>query len=135
WMPREVAWGPTHAEAMAGFAGALAVAGCVAVIVRAALERRWRDRETFFALAFLFVLGALANLPPFKQIVAALIPFTANARLRVALCWLGAVLAGMIVDRVRDRRALIAGVGVVAAVIAYAFAKSGFPDADALHGS
>ena len=135
WWPREGRWGPAHAESISGFAGVLAVAGCVAVIVRAALERRWRDRETFFALAFLFVLAALANVPPFKQIVSTVIPFTAHARLRVALCWLGAVLAGAVVDRVPDRRAIVAGIGVVAAVIVYAFAKSTFPDAATLRGS
>ncbi|HEX7420091.1 MAG TPA: hypothetical protein VF505_09410, partial [Thermoanaerobaculia bacterium] len=135
WFPIERHWGPVHAESIAGFAGVLALAGTVSVIVQAALTRRWREREVFFALAWLAVLGMLANVPPLKQIVAILIPFTAHARLRILLCWLGAVLAGAIVDRVRERRALMAGLGAVIAVIAFAFVKFRFPDAGALRGS
>lgn len=135
WLPLENHWGPGHAESMSGFAGVLAVVGCVAVLVRASIERRWRDREVFFALAFLAVLGMLANVPPLKEVVTFVIPFTAHARLRVLLCWLGAVLAGAFVDRVRERRAILAGVFVVAAIIAFAFVSIDFPDARTMRAS
>ena len=135
WLPRAPHWGPAHAEAISGFAGVLAVAGCVAGLVQAALTKRWREREVFFALAWLAVLGMLANVPPFKQFISIVIPFTAHARLRILLCWLGAVLAGAVVDRVRDRRAVLAGIAVVAAVIIFAFLKVQYPDARALHAS
>lgn len=135
WFPIEPHWGPVHGESIAGFAGVLALAGTVAVLVQAALTRRWREREVFFALTWLAVLAMLANVPPVRQIITFIIPFTAHARLRLLLCWAGAVLAGAVVDRVRDKRALFAGLGTVAAAIVYGFVKIGFPDTTSLHRS
>ncbi|HEX9161150.1 MAG TPA: YfhO family protein [Thermoanaerobaculia bacterium] len=135
WIPREPSWGPGHAEAIAGFAGVLGVAGCVAVLANAALARRWREVETFFALSWLAVFAALANIQPMKWIVSNAIPFTAHARLRILMCWLGAVLAAAIVERVRDWRAIALGVASVAAVVVFQFTRMDFPDAAAFRGS
>ena len=127
--PRDY-FGPAHPESVSGFAGVLGVAGLVAVLSLIPFGRRWRNAETFFALAWIASLGAIADVVWERKLLSAIIPFTAHARIRVILCWLTALLAAALVDLFRRRAAVLLGCATVAAVMAWTIYRIRMPDAE-----
>ena len=125
--PIREAWGPSDAEGMSAFAGVLAVASWLAVVWYVIATRRWRSRETGFALLTLLMLGVLFEWPGFSGTVHFLIPLGAHARLRLVLACAMAIQAAAAIDFARTRRApLLVAIGVVAAMIAVLLFQ--FPD-------
>src|SRR5207247_184680 len=63
-LPNDKPWSTAPAaESISGFAGALGVAAWFALLLRAIALRRFRERELFFVLAGLFVLGVILDWP------------------------------------------------------------------------
>src|ERR1041385_3637139 len=62
-VPYDKPWGPAVAESITGFAGILAVASWFAVVARAIVRRRFRDRELYFVIGTLIVLGIMLAWP------------------------------------------------------------------------
>jgi hypothetical protein len=121
--PREQAWlAATHAESISGFAGILGVAGFLAAILRFR-----RDDTTFFALGWLTSFLAVANFAPAREAFYAILPYTAHARFRVILCFFGALLAGALADRLRERRSWI-GLAGAAGLTVFAFVYVDYAD-------
>ena len=120
----------TAPESTTGFAGALAIAAFVAMLLRCIVERRWRDREFFFVLATFLVLGVILAWPGISTGFHALFKLAANARLRLFLCWLLSIQLAAILDVVRRERAwhYLAGVAVVAGVMLWLMRRWWFPE-------
>jgi hypothetical protein len=119
-VPYEKAWGPAVAESITGFAGVFGMAAWIALLLRAIATRRFRQRELFFLVATLIVLGIMLAWPVVSTAFHALFKLAANARLRLLLCWCVAVMTGAELDvLLRERRTwpLLAGLGVVAATM------------------
>jgi Bacterial membrane protein YfhO len=117
-VPYEKAWGPAVAESITGFAGIFGIASWIALLLRAVITRRLRDRELFFVVAAPIVLGIVLAWPVISTSFHALFKLAANARLRLLLCWCAAVMTGTQLDALlRERRTwpLFAGIGVVLA--------------------
>lgn len=115
-VPYEKAWGPAVAESITGFAGVLGLAAWFAVVLRAIARRRFRERDLFFAIAAVIVLGIILAWPVVSSGFHLIFKLAANARLRLLLCWCLAILAGAGVDAAQRERSwpLLAGCGVVA---------------------
>lgn len=119
-VPFEKAWGPAVAESITGFAGVFGIVSWFALLVRALVTRRLRDRELFFVIATLIVLGIVLAWPVVSTAFHALFKLAANARLRLLLCWCIAAMTGAQLDiLLRERRAwpLLAGIGVTVATM------------------
>ncbi len=132
-LPKE-AWASfAHAESISGFAGILGIASLIGIIVALATRRMtWRSHETFFALAWITSFLAVANVTPIARALYVLIPYTAHARFRLLLCWFAALLAGVLVDRIRDdrlRAPFLIGLAVTGWFLIFVFIYVGFPDA------
>ncbi|MBW3671346.1 MAG: YfhO family protein [Acidobacteria bacterium] len=121
-------WGPVHPEFASAFAGMIAVAGFIALLVRLVVTRRRSSPFAFFVFAIPLTLMAIFAVPPVSTLLEMTPPFSfaANSRLRIVLCWLLAVCAGALIDLVRERRtreplvgALFVFVAVGTAVIVY----------------
>ena len=97
-VPEDVAWGPARAESITAFAGVLGAGAWLALLVRAIVRRRFRDREMFFVLMTPIVLGIILAWPGVSTLFHFLFKFAANARLRVMLCWTGAAMTAAIID-------------------------------------
>jgi hypothetical protein len=105
-------WGPGIAEEVCGFAGVLGWIGWFALLARLIIRRRLEWFEWFLLTAFPFFIGAafgwhgpgdlFEHLPLFS--------LAANQRLRLVVCWLVALLAGLFIDTMRkERRAAVIG--------------------------
>jgi hypothetical protein len=99
-VPYERPWGPAVAESITGFAGVLGLAAWFALLLRAIVRRRFRDRELFFVVATLIVLGIMLAWPGVSTVFHLIFKLAANARLRLMLCWLLAVMAAGALDMV-----------------------------------
>lgn len=88
----------TSPESNTGFAGILGVAAFLALALRALAQRRFRDREFFFVLATLMVLGIMLAWPGVSDLFHAVFKLAANSRLRLLFAWLLAVQAGAVLD-------------------------------------
>ena len=130
-VPFEKAWGPAVAESITGFAGVLGIAAWFALLIRAIVQRRWREREFFFVVAGIIILGIILAWPGVSHLFQLVFALAANARLRLLLCWLLAAMAAAIIDvTLRERAAyLLAGAAITAAMFLYLMLKVPFPDA------
>jgi len=120
----------TAPESITGFAGVLAIAAFVALLLRAIGERRWREREFFFVIATFLVLGVILGWPIVSTGFHALFKLAANARLRLFLCWLLSIQLAAVLDVIgRERRAwhFLAGILVTAGVMLYLMKSWWFP--------
>jgi hypothetical protein len=128
-VPYERPWGPAVAESITGFAGILGIASWFAVVLRALVRRRFRDRELYFAIGALIVLGIMLAWPGVSTAFHLVFKLAANARLRLMLCWMLAVLTGAALDAVlRDRAAfLLFGGLVTASMLLWLMTRMEFP--------
>jgi Bacterial membrane protein YfhO len=107
-----------HAEAISGFAGIFGIAAWLAVAINIAVTRRWRSRETFFVLATAIALGVILDWPLIGDAFHLLFSLAANARVRLMLVLLLAILTAAAVDLIpRDRRSVFIGLIGAAAVM------------------
>jgi hypothetical protein len=130
-VPYEKAWGPAVAESITGFAGIFGIASWIALLLRALITRRLREREVFFVIATPIVLGIVLAWPIVSTSFHALFKLAANARLRLLLCWCVAVMTGAQLDALlRERRIwpLFAGIAVVGASMLKLMHYLPFPD-------
>jgi hypothetical protein len=121
----------TAPESTTGFAGALAIAAFVTLLLRGIFQRRWREREFFFVLASFLVLGVILAWPGISTGFHALFKLAANARLRLFLCWLLSIQLAAVLDLIRRERAwhFLAGILVTSAVMLWLMQKWWFPEA------
>ncbi|MEO8033862.1 MAG: YfhO family protein [Acidobacteriota bacterium] len=88
----------TSPESNTGFAGILGVAAFIALALRAFAQRRFREREFFFVLATVMVLGIMLAWPGISDLFHAVFKLAANTRLRLLFAWLLAIQAGAVLD-------------------------------------
>ncbi len=125
-MPHE-GWGPAHAESISGFAGILGVAAWLAVAVHVIRTRRWRSHEAFFVLAALIAVAVIFDWPGIGDLFHGVFHLAANARVRLLLVLLLAVLTACAVDLVsRDRLSFLIGIGGASALLLVAYLTSNF---------
>ncbi len=111
--PIEQPWGPETAESITGFAGILGIAGWIALLLNAVIERRFRSREIYLLLATLMVLGIILGWPVISTLFHAALSLAANARVRLLLGFLLAIQAAAFVDLIERRRAICCLVGLL----------------------
>ena len=100
-----------HAEAISGFAGIFGLAALLAVAFHVVATRRWRSREAFFVLATVIALGVILDWPVIGDAFHLLFSLAANARVRLMLVLLAAMLTAAAIDLIpRDRRSVLIGV-------------------------
>ena len=128
-VPYDKAWGPAVAESITGFAGILGVASWFALVLRAFVRRRFRDRELYFVIGTLIVLGIMLAWPGVSTAFHLIFKLAANARLRLMLCWMLAVMTAAALDAVlRDRAAfLLFGGLVTASMLLWLMTRMDFP--------
>jgi Bacterial membrane protein YfhO len=97
-----------HAEAISGFAGILGIAAWIAVALHVVVKRRWRSRELFFVLAALLCLGIILDWPLIGDAFHLLFSLAANARVRLLLVLLLAMLTAAAID-LADKRSWLVG--------------------------
>jgi len=128
-VPGPKPWGPAVAESITGFAGILGVASWFALVLRAVVRRRFRDRELYFVIGTLIVLGIMLAWPGVSTAFHLIFKLAANARLRLMLCWMLAAMTAAALDAVlRDRAAfLLFGGLVTAAMLLWLMTRMPFP--------
>jgi Bacterial membrane protein YfhO len=125
-MPRE-GWGPAHAESISGFAGILGIAAWLAMLVHVIRTRRWRSHEAFFVLAAIVAVAVIFDWPGVGDLFHGVFHLAANARVRLLLVLLLAVLTAGAVDLIsRDRTSFLIGIGGAGALLAIAYFTSNF---------
>ncbi|HVS33365.1 MAG TPA: YfhO family protein [Thermoanaerobaculia bacterium] len=122
-------WGPASAESVTGFAGILGLAGVIALVTRAVMRRRWRERELFWAAIVVLLFLITLDWAPVSEPFRALFSYSANARVRFALAFFAAVAAAAAIDgSMRERKVpLLIGLAGAAAVLLTAFSTMDFP--------
>jgi Bacterial membrane protein YfhO len=128
-VPNERPWGPAVAESITGFAGIVGVAAWFAIVLRAIVRRRFRDRELFFVIGTLIVLGIILAWPGVSDAFHLIFKLAANARLRLMLCWMLAAMTAAALDAVlRDRAVFLLAGGLAAALmLLWCMTKMPFP--------
>ncbi|HYM62184.1 MAG TPA: YfhO family protein [Thermoanaerobaculia bacterium] len=127
--PVDQVWGPENAETLTGFAGILGIVAWLAVALRAMVERRWREIETFLALAALLTLGIILAWPLVSDLFHLIFKFAANGRLRLLFGFVLALLAGAATETLLrgGARYVLAGTAIVAGAMALLFFTTRFP--------
>ncbi|MGN6186477.1 MAG: hypothetical protein ACTHQM_22815 [Thermoanaerobaculia bacterium] len=98
-LPIERPWGPASLESICGFAGVFAIAAAVATLFD--LKRRWRERETLYLLLFVLCIGIVLGWPWITEAFAKIAGHAPAMRMRLGICWFGALLAANAIDRAR----------------------------------
>ncbi|MHB0970922.1 MAG: YfhO family protein [Thermoanaerobaculia bacterium] len=129
-------WGPGIAETVCGYAGVLGIAGWVALLIDLVRRRQWRSTRAFYALVTPFIVLIALSWPVIGPAFHKLPLFSlaANGRLRLAICWFVAVMAGMLIDlavKERQRYTALAGVVVGFVLMLLPFALHDFPKPEA----
>jgi hypothetical protein len=125
-MPQE-GWGPAHAESISGFAGILGMAAWLATLVHVIRTRRWRSHEAFFVLAAIIAVAVIFDWPGVGDLFHVVFHLAANARVRLLLVLLLAVLTASAIDLAsKDRTSFLIGVGGAGALLAIAYFTSNF---------
>jgi len=119
-------WGPGIAEFASGSAGILGFSAWLALLVDLILRRAWRERASFFVLFAPLVVAIAMGWSLISDLFHQLPLFSlaANGRLRLVVCWLAAVMAGLVVERgiIEGRRWLLVMTSLVGlTLIAAAF--------------
>jgi hypothetical protein len=128
-LPIERPWGPTTLESICGFAGVLSMASIIAAAIFILLRRRFRDRETLYVLGAICSLAIILGWPyvtPLFHAVAGLAP---PMRMRLGICWFGAVLVAAAIDWTRrdTRVPLLLGTLAVSATMFWFLRSVPFP--------
>ena len=111
-----------HAEAISGFAGILGVVAWIAVAANVIVRRRWRSREMFFVLGALLCLAIILDWPLIGDAFHLLFSLAANARVRLLLVLMLAMLTAAGVDLLAtDRRSVVIGVAGAGALLLLVF--------------
>ncbi|HEX7152563.1 MAG TPA: YfhO family protein [Thermoanaerobaculia bacterium] len=97
-VPFEQAWGPSHAEAISGFAGFLGIAGFFALVAHIIATRNWRSRETLFVIITLIALGIVMVWPVISDVFHFFFRLAANMRLRGLFALMVAIMAASLID-------------------------------------
>jgi hypothetical protein len=128
-VPLDKAWGPATAESITGFAGVLGIAAWIALLLRAIVTRRFREREMFWVVVTPMILGIILGWPIVSTLFHLVFSIAANARLRLLLCLVLAVQSAAAIDLLfRERmHALYAGIAAVAAAMLFLYATQPFP--------
>lgn len=128
-VPFEVPWGAAHAESITAFAGILGVAGWFAMLVNAIVTRRFRTREFFFVVVTPLIVGIVLAWPVIGTAFHAVFKLAANARLRLLLCFVSAMLSASLVDLVQRgaTRIYLSGLAFAALVLMYLMHVADFP--------
>ncbi|HUP59361.1 MAG TPA: YfhO family protein [Thermoanaerobaculia bacterium] len=134
-------WGNTVTETVSGFAGILGIAAFFGLIARAirradvpsAAHEGGRDvrlpqRETFLLIAAVLLFLWIADAPFVSAPLRALFSIALNARLRLLLSFVLAVLSAALVQSGRNR---VPAIGGALAVIAFVMIRTPFPNAEA----
>jgi hypothetical protein len=93
-------WGAAHAESITAFAGILGLAGWFAMLINAIVTRRFRTREFFFVVVTPLIVGIVLAWPVIGALFHAVFKLAANARLRLLLCFVSAMLTASMFDLV-----------------------------------
>ncbi len=130
-LPIERPWGPTGLESICGFAGVLSLASAIAVAIDIVRRRQWRERETLYVIAFLLCLGIVLGWPGITEVFAKISGHAPAMRMRLGLCWFGALLAASAIDRARREGPvpLLLGALAVAAAMLGLLRTVSFPSA------
>jgi hypothetical protein len=128
-------WGPGIAEVICGYAGVLGVVGWFGLLFALIRDRTWREPTTFYLLMTPPLIGVVLGWPGFTDIIhkLPLYSMAANSRLRVAICWFLAVLAGEVVElllRRRVRTPMLFGLSAVTFLLLLLFVITNFPTHD-----
>jgi hypothetical protein len=127
-LPIERPWGPTTLESICGFAGVLAMAAVIAAAVIVMRTRAWRSVETLFVLGAILSLGVVLAWPGISQVFDAIAGFAPAMRMRLGICWFGAVLIAPALDQ-KSRVPLLAAALVVAGLMLFIVRTTPFPTA------
>jgi len=121
-------WGAAHAESITAFAGILGLAGWFAMLIHAIVTRRFRTREFFFVVVTPIIVGIVLAWPVIGALFHAVFKLAANARLRLLLCFVSAMLTASMFDLVLQgfRRCYLGGIACAAAVLLYLMHVSEF---------
>ncbi|HEX7808870.1 MAG TPA: hypothetical protein VF608_09100, partial [Thermoanaerobaculia bacterium] len=98
-LPIERPLGPASLESICGFAGVLAIVAVLATLFD--FKRRWRERETLYVLLFILCLGIVLGWPVITEAFAKIAGHAPAMRMRLGLCWFGALLAAAAIDRAK----------------------------------
>ena len=121
------AWGPAHAESISGYAGILGIAAWFAVAAHVITKRRWRSREFFFVLVTIPIVGIILSWPGVSDFFHMFFRYAANARVRLLLALVLAMLTAAAIDLMAaDRRSFLIGVMAAAAMLLTALHTSYF---------
>jgi len=133
-VPFEKAWGPAVAEPVGGFAGVLGIAAFFALLFHVVRRRAWRSTELFFVIATVIVFGVINGWPLIGDAIHAVLPVVAHARFRLLFVFLMGVQAAAAIDLTQrgERGPLVAGAGVVAAMLVALFTLKPFPSDEAI---
>lgn len=130
-LPAEKPWGPATAESITGFAGILGIAAWFAVLADVIRNRKWRSREAFFVTATFVVVGVMLGWRGLADVFHFVFHLAANARLRLLLCFLLAVLTAAFFD-LAERKAwlpMLAGVFAASALVLFTVTTMPFANA------
>jgi hypothetical protein len=127
-------WGWPVTEAVAGFSGLLGFGACLALLVRAIVQRRFREREFFFVLATLFTFAVIADVPIVSAPVRALLSLALNSRFRLQFSFMLAMQTAALLHYGRREKMLLPiAVGGSLAALGYVLVKTNFPTPDTRH--
>lgn len=125
-LPIERPWGPTTLESICGFAGVLAIASVIAGAIIVVRTRRWRSPEALAVLGAILCLGIVLGWPGIAHVFDAIAGFAPAMRMRLGLCWFGAILIAVAIDH-ESRIPLLAGGLVVALLMLFFLGTTPFP--------
>jgi hypothetical protein len=127
-------WGWPVTEAVAGFSGLLGIGAYLALLVRAIVRRRFRDREFFFVLAALFTFAVIADVPVISAPVRALFSLALNSRFRLEFSFMLAMQTAALLHCARRERWLLPiAIGGSLAALGFVLVKTNFPTPETRH--
>ncbi len=128
-LPIERPWGPTTLESICGFAGVLSLASIIAAAIFILLRRRFRQRETLYVLGAICSLAIILGWPYITPLFHAMAGLAPPMRMRLGICWFGAVLVAAVIDWTRrdTRVPLLLGTLAVSATMFWFLRSVPFP--------
>ena len=127
-------WGWAVTESVAGFCGLLGFGACLAMLVRAVIGRRFREREFFFVLATLLTFAVIDDTPYISAPVRELFSIALNSRFRLQFSFMLAVqTAALLHYAKRERWLMPVAIGGSLAALAFVLVRTGYPTPEARH--
>jgi hypothetical protein len=121
-------WGWPVTEAVAGFSGLLGFGACLAMLVRAIIGRRFREREFFFVLATLLTFAIIDDTPFVSAPIRELFSLALNSRFRLQFSFMLAVqTAALLHYGKRERMLLPIAIAGSLTALGFVLVKTGFP--------